>query len=100
MGVSTPGQGAQLLSCTHEPAAEGEGLNTRAGRCTIRTGSARRRPGRGAGVEAGMRRLAVVSLGAAFLAAPVAARAGEPDPAEVARAIEEIRAHRAARWVG
>ncbi|MHC5057664.1 MAG: hypothetical protein ACYTKD_23585 [Planctomycetota bacterium] len=52
-----------------------------------------------------MRRLPAVSLGAgllvgllaALLAAPVAARAGEADPAKVARTIEEIKAHRAAR---
>ena len=47
-----------------------------------------------------MRRLAAVSLGVALFLAPVAAWADEPDPEKVARIIEEIRAHRAAKERG
>ncbi len=51
-------------------------------------------------MEADMRRLAAVSLGVALFLAPVAAWADEPDPEKVARIIEEIKAHRAAKGGG
>jgi len=42
-----------------------------------------------------MRRLVIVGLGAALLAAPLGARGAEPDPDRAALIIEEIREHRA-----